>query len=639
MWRNFVHNMKYLNASKKQSRDKLKLNGSQLQLIKAKARRLTTLISRYKQAYTIQGALLQLSELASTISDMREFYPAIHKMVSELLHAENFYVVLYDTSTEQYQLQYFSDEKDQQYIKQVPSAAFSSGLTGYVTKTGKPLLCDKDQFSAMIANGDIQAQGSECTHWMGIPLRREDQLIGVMAIQTYDSDYRYGDEELAMFISIGGHTVTALDRVKSRELLELTVQERTQQLQQINQSLQKEIKERTNAERLQAALYEISELTASSRDMQSFYKAVHKVLSGLMSADNCYIALLNPDQTKLTFPFYLDQYSPPARERPISRGFTEYVIRCAEARLINTDAAEQLASEGEIRRGMADPLQRARLSSCWLGAPLLIDQRVIGVIAVQSYDNAYDYTEQELNILRFVSQHIGVAIQRKLAAERQKQHQEELERKVFESTRELRQTNLFLRLQVEERKKAEQKLFYEANHDLLTGLANRQMFLEQLKRQFALSKRQPEVGMALLFLDLDRFKLINDSLGHHIGDAFLIETSKRILSAVREHDLAARLGGDEFVVLLQHVQGEQDAEEVAQRVIEKIREPYYLEGQQVNSGVSIGIALMQPEYSNGEQLLRDADAAMYHAKALGRGRYAIFQDTMRDQMLRALGAD
>ncbi|KKO49499.1 diguanylate cyclase [Arsukibacterium sp. MJ3] len=617
----------------------MKLNGSQLQLVKAKARRLTTLINKYKQAYTVQGALLQLSELASTISDMRDFYPAIHKMVSDLLHAENFYVVLYDTTTKQYQLQYFSDEKDQQYIKQLPSTAFSSGLTGFVTKTGKPLLCDQEQFNTMVNNGDIQVQGSECTHWMGIPLWRDDQFIGVMAIQTYDSEYRYGAEELAMFISIGGHTVTALDRVKSRELLELTVQERTQQLQQINASLQKEIKERINAERLQAALYEISELTASSRDMQSFYKAVHKVLSGLMSADNCYIALLNADQTKLTFPFYLDQYSPPARERPISRGFTEYVIRCAEARLITSDSAEKLAAEGEIRRGMADPLQRARLSSCWLGAPLMIDQRVIGVIAVQAYDNAYQFTEQELNVLRFVSQHIGVAIQRKLAAEKQKQHQEELERKVFESTRELRQTNLFLRLQVEERKKAEQKLFYEANHDLLTGLANRQMFLEQLKRQFALHKRQPLDDMAILFLDLDRFKLINDTLGHHIGDAFLIETSKRILSAVREHDLAARLGGDEFVVLLQNLQGEYDAEDVAQRIIEKVREPYYLEGQQVNSGVSIGIARMHPDYGNGEQLLRDADAAMYHAKALGRGRYAIFQASMRDQMLKALGGE
>ena len=102
-------------------------------------RRLTLLAQRYKQAYITQGALLRLSELASTISDMRDFYPAIHQMVSELLHAENFYVVFYDSQTGQYSPQYFSDEKDQQLIAQVPSSAFSSGLTGYVARSGQPL--------------------------------------------------------------------------------------------------------------------------------------------------------------------------------------------------------------------------------------------------------------------------------------------------------------------------------------------------------------------------------------------------------------------------------------------------------------------------------------------------------------------
>jgi diguanylate cyclase (GGDEF)-like protein len=612
-----------------------KLN-KRLQLAENKIRRLTLLTRRYKQAYITQGALLKLSELASTISDMRDFYPAIHKMVSELLHAENFYVVFYDSDSEHYSPQYFSDEKDQQLIAQVPSGAFSSGLTGYVARTGQALLCDSGQFSELVAQGHIQPQGSPSDHWLGIPLCRGNQVIGVMAIQSYNAKQLYTDSDLALFSSIGGHTISALDRVKSRELLEDTVRQRTQQLQKINQSLQKEIKERSNAEQLQAALYRISELTASSRDMNSFYKAVHVVLSELMPAENCYIALLDQDRTKLTFPFYLDQYSPPARERPLSRGFTEYVIRCADARLINSASAQQLVEAGEIRRGMADPMQPARHSTSWLGAPLLIDQRVIGVIALQSYEQSYSYGEVELNILRFVSQHIAVAIQRKLGTEQQKRHQEELERKVFESTRELRQTNLFLRLQVEERKKAEQKLFYEANHDALTGLANRQMFLQQLKQQFALSKRQPQLSMALLFIDLDRFKLINDSLGHHVGDAFLIEVSKRLQSTVREHDLVARLGGDEFVVLLTSLLHDTDAEDVAERIIDKIRQPFLLQGQQVHSGASIGIAYFDSDHSKAEALLRDADAAMYQAKSMGRNRFVIFNETMREQMLQAL---
>lgn len=605
----------------------------------SRIRRLLILLERYKEAYTIQGALLQLSELASHISDMADFYPAIHKMVSEHLHAENFYVVLYDSATETFRLQYFSDEKDQQLIRTIPNSAFSRGLTGYVARQQQPLLCDAQQFQDLVASGEIEAQGSPSAHWMGIPLWRSGKVIGVMAVQSYDHQFGYDEQDLKLFSNIAAHTVIALDRVRSRELLEATVKERTEQLLQINDSLQKEIKERNHGEQLQAALYKISELTASSQDMQTFYKAIHTVLCGLMPAENCYIALLDAEQSKLTFPFYIDQFSPAARDRPLGRGFTEYVIRRAEAKLINSEQANALAEQGEICRGLTGLEQFGKLSNSWLGSPLKIEHKVIGVIAVQSYESDYQYSEQELSIMRFVSQHIAVAIQRKLAAEKQKLHQEELERKVFESTRELRQTNLFLRLQVEERKKAEQKLFYDANHDVLTGLANRQMFLQQLKQQFALNKRLPQSGMALLFLDLDRFKLINDSLGHHIGDAFLIESSKRLQSAVREHDVAARFGGDEFVVMLLNLQSQLDAEEIAQRIIDKFRQPYLLDSHTVQSGVSIGIAPYHAEYHHADAMLRDADAAMYHAKALGRGRYVVFEPSMRDQMLKALNAD
>ncbi len=606
-------------------------------LLVSQLRRLRKLAAGYKQAYIIQGALLKLSELASGIKDMREFYPAIHRLLNQQLKADNFYVVLCEQE-QHFSLEYFADEKDQHVLLDAPSEAFASGLTGYVARTKRALLCDQKAYRRLVEAGDITAQGTACYYWLGVPLCRGDKVIGVMAIQSYDPDSHYNQHDLALISNIAIHTVTAIDRVKSRELLEQTVRERTQQLRNINQSLEKEIRERINAEQLQSALYKISEMTAKSTDMMSFYHEVHLILSELMKADNCYIALLNEAGDRLHFPFYLDQYTPTPQERSLQRGLTEYVIRAGEAKLISQIQLLELVKTGVVDRVQSASGQHV-MSTSWLGAPLLLGEQVLGVIALQCYDNTYSYSEQELNLLRFVSQHIAVAISRKLATEQQKQHHEELEKRIFERTRELRQTNLFLRLQVEERKKAEEKLFHEANHDALTGLANRQMFLMQLRQRFSYRNRETTPRFALLFIDLDRFKLINDTLGHHIGDLFLIEVSRRLQQTVREHDLVARLGGDEFVILLGQINSDLDAEEVAERLIESLRQPMQLEGQQVCSGASLGIACYQPEYQSADELLRDADAAMYQAKSFGRNRFVIFNDSMRQQMLQELGQE
>ena len=603
-------------------------------------RRLEQLIERYRLAQSVQLALLNLSELAGTLSDMNEFYPAIHSLVNKHLAADNFYVVLYDAQYSHFSVEYYADEKDPIEGSGFASDVFLHGLTGYVARTKQALLCDEQMFAELLAKGEIEVQGTLSHHWLGVPLTRGDQLIGVMVAQLYDNSRDYSRKDLELLRAIAMHTVVALDRVKSRELLEQTVRERTKQLQNTNQSLQREIRERVNAEKLQAALYEISELTSNNSDTTSFYRQVHRILCGLMPAENCYIALLDDSGKKLSFPFYVDQFSPPPQERTLRKGFTEYVLRVGEARLINGELSDQLVALGEVLRIVPDQSpSTAPFSRSWLGAPLLIDQQALGVIAVQSYDDSYLYSDNELNVLKFVSQHIAVAIQRKLNIDQQKQHQEDLERKIFERTRELRQTNLFLRLQVEERKKAEEKLFHEANHDMLTGLANRQLFMVQLRQQFALRNRESNLNFSLLFIDLDRFKLINDTMGHHAGDAFLIEISKRIVATVREHDLVARLGGDEFVVLLTQLNRNADAEDVADRIIEAVRQPMQLQGQQLYSGASVGIANYHPDYTSADALLRDADAAMYQAKALGRNRFVIFTDSMRMQLLQELSLE
>lgn len=603
-------------------------------------RRLTSLLKKYKLAYAVQQALLKLSELASTLTDMAQFYPKIHQLVNQHLAADNFFVVLIDTPTGRFHVEYHADEKDSMDASSWASADFARGMTGYVCRTGKPLLCDTEKFTQLVQTGEIEIQGTPCHHWLGVPLRRGQLVIGVMAVQLYEAGRLYTQHDVDLLTEIAVHTVTAIDRVKSRELLEQTVRERTRQLQNTNQSLQREIRERSNAEKLQSALYKISELTATELDMAAFYRQVHQILSSLMPADNCYIALLDESAKSLSFPFFVDQYYPPATERSLRKGFTEYVLRVGGARLINKELSDLLIAQGEVVRVVQDSEGGSQpYATSWLGAPLLIEQQALGVIAVQSYHQDYIYGDNELNILRFVSQHIAVAIQRRLNIEQQKLHHEELERKIFERTRELRQTNLFLRLQVEERKKAEEKLFHEANHDALTGLANRQMFMLQLKQKFALRNRESNLRFALLFIDLDRFKLINDTMGHHAGDAFLIEISQRLLLTVREHDLVARLGGDEFVVLLSQLQQEADAEDVADRIIEAVRQPMDLHGQILHSGASIGIAHYDAAYTCADEILRDADAAMYQAKALGRNRFVIFTESMRQQLLQELSLE
>jgi diguanylate cyclase (GGDEF)-like protein len=204
---------------------------------------------------------------------------------------------------------------------------------------------------------------------------------------------------------------------------------------------------------------------------------------------------------------------------------------------------------------------------------------------------------------------------------------------VNKRTEELQATNFNLRREIEERRKAEQQLYFEAHHDALTRLPNRAMFSERLSYALSHLKRHPNNRFAVLFIDLDRFKAINDTLGHFTGDQFLIEIASRLSDCVRDNDVLARLGGDEFVILLDSVQSTQDVEDVASRIINMVRKPFSLEGHTLYSNASIGVAPSHTRYKDASEILRDADAAMYQAKNLGRGRYVFFDESMREQLM------
>jgi diguanylate cyclase (GGDEF)-like protein/PAS domain S-box-containing protein len=189
------------------------------------------------------------------------------------------------------------------------------------------------------------------------------------------------------------------------------------------------------------------------------------------------------------------------------------------------------------------------------------------------------------------------------------------------------------------RKLAEQQLVYDAFHDGLTGLANRALFIDRLSVVLAARRRQPHFRFAVLFLDLDRFKNINDSLGHTTGDKLLQDIARRIDKTLRPGDTIARLGGDEFAILLSHVEDLGDAVHVAERIQEIISTSVVISGHEVYVTASIGIALSTEETRGPEDILRDADIAMYRAKAAGRARYEVFDSEMHRHAVRLLALE
>ncbi len=197
---------------------------------------------------------------------------------------------------------------------------------------------------------------------------------------------------------------------------------------------------------------------------------------------------------------------------------------------------------------------------------------------------------------------------------------------------ELRNANQELSIEIAQRKKVEQKLSYDALHDALTGLANRNLFLDRLGQAIESRKRNSKRSFAILFIDLDGFKVVNDSLGHLVGDYLLIEISRKLKELLRSSDTIARFGGDEFEILLDITDGESRILAIAERIQAAIQSPFLLDGHEVHITTSIGIIQNITEYDQPVELIRDADIAMYKAKATGKAHFEIFEVSMRHQI-------
>ncbi len=405
---------------------------------------------------------------------------------------------------------------------------------------------------------------------LAVPVMDQDELLAIIDCEQSEAHF-FNDNHRQILLHIASILSSRLRKLRDVAMLEYSVR----QLEY--------------AELVQKALFDIASLSYDDDNPQAFYQRIHQSVHSLIYADNFYIALYDPQLEILQFPYFVDttEHITPDEVYPkeiLSHSLTGYVFRTEQPLLADVKKlAELTADQTLIAYGSAP--------QCWLGVPFRSGEQVRGVVVVQSYDPAIRYVDKDLELLTFVSQHISSALERAFA---------------------------------------QQRLLHQALHDALTNLPNRVLFLNRVQHAFNKRQRFPDKIVAVMYLDLDRFKLVNDTLGHQVGDKFLIVVSQLLKGCLRKVDTLARLGGDEFAILLDEVFSLNDVIEVAQRIGQAFVQPFRLQNHQLSTSASIGIALADAnvEIQDTDELIRRADIAMYQAKQDGRGVWRVFSEAM-----------
>ncbi|WP_409423354.1 MULTISPECIES: EAL domain-containing protein [unclassified Pseudoalteromonas] len=445
---------------------------------------------------------------------------------------------------------------------------FSEGITGYAASTGQALIIgDVTKDNRYIAD-ERPAQSEIC-----VPLIYKDRVLGVIDCEHPIKNY---------FTSSHLEILTTVAHLLSAKI---------NQVNTVN-SLQDTVMQLNNAQKLESSLLQIANLTYKAQNLDTFFQSLHAIIDSLLTASNFFIALYDKKEDALDFVYTVEGGVQTNTHKVISKEQLKetasyYLLINERPLLLNKQQYFEHIAQGHFKLV-------GEQADSWLGVPFKVNERMSGVIVVQSYDNQHYYNEHDSSLLTYVSRQISMVIDRHLAR---------------------------------------QELEHKALHDELTGLANRSLLIERMKHAILrLNRAKKGTFHALLYLDFDRFKSINDSLGHEVGDHFLIAICKLITETVRNTDTFSRLGGDEFAIFMENLSHRDQVNVALTRIKTALSEPVNIDGHLLQPSTSIGVAFSDNVNDEAFVLLQQSDAAMYEAKSSGRGQVKFFNNVMRNKL-------
>ena len=541
-------------------------------------------VTQLEQKSSELETMLEINRAVTSALELNEIMAVIAVQIAEAIKASGCTISIWDKIADSVltMAEYRRDQND----GDVPGTAYP--LNEYPAT--RKVLDENIVYSVGISDPSVDQAEVALMKELGVasllilPLRTSEDVLGIIELDHTDYERKFSTEELNLCYAIANQASIALDKAMRFE------------------KTQKQLV-------AQIALQEASSIISSALDTHTILTRLAEQMCRATDATSAYILEVKDGNSKSTV--IAEYFSENASEtEKISDLGVEYTNLGGDSEFydILRSGGHDYAhyDDEDISLGDIESFQKFGGKSV-LFIPLIVKDQLIGFTELWESRQRRVFTQEEIDWCHAISRQAAIALEHARLYEQAK-------------------------IEISERKRVQKQLEHNAFHDSLTNLPNRALLIDRIEQASQRANRRADYHFALVFLDLDDFKMVNDSLGHLIGDELLIQVAKRLEQCTRQIDTSSRFGGDEFAILMEEVQSVQDVVVLVKRILEELSYPHQVRSHELSIMASIGIVMSSPEYSDPIAYLRDGDIAMYRAKSMGKARYVIFDQNMRDDL-------